>query len=104
MAHVEAHDMRPGHWPHAIDWRAAFWAAVVGGLIFAALVSRARASTAAEWFCSSCFASWDRHSVRSRCSRDHHQKWRTAKAMRAVMITTGNMAKIAASGESRFQS
>ena len=37
MAHVEAHDMRPGHWPHAIDWRAAFWAAVVGGLIFAAL-------------------------------------------------------------------
>ena len=37
MAHVEAHDMRPGHWPHSIDWRAAFWAAVVGGLVFAAL-------------------------------------------------------------------
>ena len=37
MAHVEAHDMRPGHWPHAIDWRAAFWAGIVGGLIFAGL-------------------------------------------------------------------
>ena len=37
MAHVEAHRVGTGHSPRSIDWRAAFWAAVVGGLVFAGL-------------------------------------------------------------------
>ena len=37
MAHIEAHGMGPSHWLHPIDWRAALWAGVVGGLVFAVL-------------------------------------------------------------------
>jgi hypothetical protein len=37
MAHIEAHRVGTGHPPYSIDWRAAFWAGVVGGLAFAAL-------------------------------------------------------------------